>query len=206
MILMIHSERGDSTPMSAPTTQVGEGGLTPTSPLQKTPQCRALSAPEANAMLAQWHYLGPVRGIRFAVGHDEGCCVFTNCRSRVYEAKHPGVIELARMVGAPDHQWAMSSLMAQAARECRRQGFREIRTYADPWNGNTGQVYRAAGWEHVGCSQSDTVYILDGRRVARRTFYDRHGTQSRPQMAAIYGDRLRFEIAPPKPIFRKLLT
>ena len=182
-----------------------DGGSIPTPSLQKTPFCRLLSPECANKMLNQWHYLGEVRGILFAVGHDEGCCVFTNCRSRVYEKKHPGVVELSRMVGAPGHRWAMSSLMAQAVRECRRRAYYEVITYADPWNNNTGKVYLAAGWEEIGKTAPDTVYMLDGERIARRTLYDRHGTQSKQEMKKIYGDRLCFETAPPKPIFRKIL-
>jgi hypothetical protein len=68
-----------------------------------------------------------------------------------------------------------------------------------------GAVYLAAGWERSGTTGADTVYLLDGERVARRTFYDRHGTQSRTKMKEIYGDRIRFEVAPPKPIYRKVL-
>jgi hypothetical protein len=178
----------------------------PDQSLSKTPFCRLLSAEESNKMLNAWHYLGEVRGILFSVGHEEGCCVFTNCRSRVYEKKHPGVVELSRMVGMPGHKWAMSSLMAQATRECKKRGYTEIITYADPWNNNTGKVYLAAGWKAAGSTGQDMVYLLDGERIARRTLYDRHGTQSRKKMKEIYGDRLQFEIAPPKPIFIKALV
>lgn len=184
----------------------GEPGSIPTPSLQKTPFCRLLTAEEANKMLNDWHYLGEVRGILFTVGHEEGCRVFTNCRSRVYEKKHPGVVELSRMVGMPNHKWAMSSLMAQATRECKKRGYTEIITYADPWNNNTGKVYLAAGWQAAGSTGQDMVYMLDGERIARRTLYDRHGTQSRSKMKEIYGDRLQFEIAPPKPIFIKTLV
>jgi hypothetical protein len=187
---------------SAPTEG---GGSIPTSPLQKTPWCRLLTSNESNQMLEKWHYLGKVHGILFSIGHDEGCCVFTNCRSRIYEKKHPGVIELSRMVGMPNHIWAMSSLMSQAVKECKKRGYKEIITYADPWNNNTGKVYLAAGWTPSGQTNSDTVYILDGNRISRRTLYDRHGTQSKIKMKEIYGDRLLFEIAPPKPIFTKHL-
>ena len=185
--------------------QLAGSGSNPTSSLQKTLWCKLLSSKESNDMLNKWHYLGEVRGIIFSVGHDEGCCVFTNCRSRIYEEKNLGTIELARMVGMPNHKWAMSSLMAQAVRECRKRNYKQIITYADPWNNNTGAVYLAAGWEKIGTSQQDTVYLLDEKRIARRTLYDRHGTQSKSKMKEIYGDRLVFEVAPPKPIFRKLL-
>jgi hypothetical protein len=187
------------------TIQCSDGGSSPTLALSKTPACRLLTVAETNRQLSAWHYLGPVRGVRISIGHDEGCCVFTNCRSRVLELKNPGIIELARMVGCPNHKWAMTSLMAQAAREVRRRGYTKIVTYADPWAGHTGAVYRAAGYQLLGMTCSDTVYILDGRRIARRTLYDRHGTQSKTEMTRIYGDRLRFEVAPPKHIFLRTL-
>ena len=183
-------------------------GSSPTPPLQlsKTPICRSLTERESNMMLEKWHYLGKITGAIFSIGHDEGCCVFANCRSRMYEKKHPGVIELVRMVGKPNHSWAMSSLMAYSVRECKKRGYSEIITYADPWNNNTGKVYLASGWKPMGKTAQDTVYLLDGKRISRRTMYDRHGTQSKSKMKEIYGDRLIFQIAPPKPIFRKLLT
>ena len=96
--------------------------------------------------------------------------------------------------------------MAQATRECKKRGYTEIITYADPWNNNTGKVYLAAGWKAAGSTGQDMVYLLDGERIARRTLYDRHGTQARTKMKEISGARLQFELAPPKPIFIKTLV
>lgn len=183
-------------------TQSSSGGSSPTSALLKSPICRILTEQEANVLLAKWHYLGPVRGQIISVGHDEGCCVFTNCRSRIL-GKTAGIIELTRMVGAPNHKWAMTSLMAYAAKVVRKNGYTSIVTYADPWAGHTGKVYLAAGYRLIGTTSKDTVYLLDGKRVARRTLYDRHGTQSKAKMIAIYGDRLTFEVAPPKNIYKR---
>ena len=183
--------------------QSADGGSIPTPSLHN--QLEFLGLSKSLLKTPRCRILGGVTGILFAVGHVEGCCVFSNCRSRNYEKTHPGVVELGRMVGMPNHSWAMSSLMAQAVRECKKRRYAEIITYADPWNGNTGQVYLAAGWACVGSTGADTVYMLDGERISRRTMYDRHGTQSRAVMKKIYGERLQFEVAPPKNIFKKLL-
>jgi hypothetical protein len=43
------------------------------------------------------------------------------------------------------------------------------------------------------------------KNSARLTRKSRHGTQSKEKMKDIYGERLVFEIAPPKPIFKKEL-
>lgn len=168
--------------------------------VEKSPPIKRLTASEANRMLQDWHYLGRVRGIIAAFGHAEGCCVFTNLRSRLLERslsnEHP--IELARMVGAPGHRWAMTSLMAQSLREIRRLGYTFVVTYADPWNGNTGTVYLAGNWIPSEETLADTVYLIDGKRVSRRSLYDKHGTQSKTIMRSIYGNRIQFERAPPK--------
>lgn len=170
--------------------------------LLPSPPTRLLNKVEVDTMLNAWHYLGSVRGFIFAVGHDEGCCVFTNCRSRIYESNYTGrVVELGRMVGSPGHKWSMTSLMSKSIRECRRRAYTRVITYADPWNGNGGTVYLAAGWKADGFTSRDTVYLLDGKRVSRRTFYDKHGTQSMSEMMKIYGNRLTFQKAPPKPRF-----
>ena len=177
--------------------------------LTKTPTTRILAAEEANRMLYDWHYLGPVHGVMFAVGHREGCCVFTNCRSRIYEekARPLRVIELARMVGKPGHEWAMSSLMAQATREARRRGYDLVVTYSDPYAGHDGMVYRAAGWEFDGIVGKDghPLIFIDGKRVSPRTLYDRHGTQSVPWLREVYGQRLHTESKPLKSRFIKRL-
>lgn len=169
-----------------------------------SPPIRLLTSTEANSQLKRWHYLGTVKGIIFAVGHDEGCCVFTNCRSREYE-KRIGcrVVELARMVGKPKHKWAMSSLMAAAVKEAFKRGYQLIVTYADPYVGHHGKVYLAANWQPDGTSSKDTVYLLDGKRISRRYLYDLHGTQSKSRMKEIYGNRLQFEPSPPKQRFIK---
>lgn len=176
----------------------------PTSPLQKTPWVRLLTSNEANIMLKQWHYLGEVKGILFSVGHAEGCCVFTNCRSRLYEGKYPGAIELARMVGKPGHKWAMSSLMSQALREVKIRGYKFCVTYADPFAGHNGMVYLAASWRDDGVVDKDghPLFFIDGKRISPRTLYDRHGTQGIQEMKKIYGERL---VLYPKPLKRRFI-
>lgn len=178
---------------STSAVQAEDEGSTPIR-LLHTPAVRTLSPAEANGMLERWHYLGAVRGQVLALGHDEGCCVFTNLRSRLLEKRllPYRAIELARMVGMPNHRWAMTSLMAVVARIVRRRGYDIIVTYSDPMAGHTGKVYKAAGYRDDGLIEKDghpAIYI-DEKLVAPRTLYDRHGTQSIPALQTIYGTRL----------------
>jgi len=161
-------------------------------------------------MLEKWHYLGRCPAIIFAVGHEDGCCVFSTPRSRVMQEKYKPLklIELVRMVGSPGHKFAMSSLMAVAAREAKKRGYDVIVTYSDPYAGHTGQVYRAAGYEDDGPIGKDghPLIFLDGKLVAPKTFYGRHGTQSIPKLKEIYGSRLETKSKPLKNRIMKWLV
>lgn len=119
--------------------------------LKKSPPIRQLLSNEANFMLKKWHYLGNVHGVIYAWGHEEGCLVFTNSRSRLYEKnmnlKGLKIIELARMVGKPNHNWAMSSLMRLCIIQLKKLNkYDLIVTYSDPFAGHNGKVYNSANF------------------------------------------------------------
>jgi hypothetical protein len=41
-------------------------------------------------------------------------------------------------------------------------------TYADTWQGHTGHIYKAAGWEYLGLTEPERVYVKDGVMIARK--------------------------------------
>ena len=181
--------------------------------LEKSPPIKLLDKNFANQMLDNWHYLGNVKGILFAYGHEEGCLVFTNCRSRVYEEKmkEKGIkaVELARMVGKDGHKWSMSSLTAQVIKEIKQKyKYDIIVTYSDPFAGHDGMVYSASGWIFDGmiCKDGHPIFFIDGEMISPRTLYDRHGTQSVPKMKEIYGNRLELKAKPLKKRFIKIIN
>lgn len=166
-----------------------------------SPPGRSLSRDEWSKQLNQWHYLGAsCKGVVLAWGHDEGCCIYGNPRSRNIEKWFPDLMvgELIRMVGAPGHLWSMTSLMAQAHKHLN---YDVLVTYADPTAGHNGAVYRAGNWISVGLSSNESVWVLDGKRISRRWVYDQHGTQSQSRAKEIYGDRLIISPGQPKPRF-----
>lgn len=181
--------------------------------LEKSPTIKRLLPHEANKMLEAWHYLGEVKGIIHAYGHEEGCCVFTNCRSRIYEEKLKEktirVIELARMVGKDGHKWSMSSLMSQCVKEIKKLNTYDlIVTYSDPFAGHDGMTYKAAGWSLDCIIEPDghPLFFIDGNRISPRTLYDKHGTQSVPKIKEIYGCRLELKAKPLKKRFIKIIN
>lgn len=41
-------------------------------------------------------------------------------------------------------------------------------TYADTWQGHTGHIYKAAGWEYLGLTKPERTYLINGQMVARK--------------------------------------
>jgi len=183
------------------------------SALLKSPTVKLLDKKFANELLDNWHYLGKVKGILFAYGHDEGCLVFTNCRSRIYEEKfrkrNIKAIELARMVGKDNHKWSMSSLTSMVIKEIKKNyNYDLIVTYSDPFAGHNGMVYEASGWIFDKIIEPDghPLIFIDNKMVSPRTLYDKYGTQSIPKMKDIYGNRLITKKKPLKKRFIKILN
>lgn len=177
--------------------------------VRKSPPVRLLSKPEWTKMLDEWHYLGSkCAGGAIAYGHDEGCCVFAYPRSNGVTKWFPGlkVTELARMVGKPNHDWAMSSLMAASLCEMRKRGYDVVITYADPLAGHDGAVYRASNWTPLGLSSTEPVWHLDGVRVSRKNMYNIHGHCKPTVFREMFGDRFQVSKGVPKPRFLMGLT
>lgn len=80
------------------------------------------------------------------------------------------VLALSRFVldpGVPKN--GASFLLAASTRLIKRSGKWDcLVTYADEWQGHTGTMYRAAGWEYVGLTKPERVYVLNGQMIARK--------------------------------------
>lgn len=81
----------------------------------------------------------------------------------------PGeVLALSRMVvlpGAPKN--SATFLLARSSRMVGPR-WRCLLTYADTWRGHDGTIYRAAGWEYLGLTRPEPVYVIGGRMVSRK--------------------------------------
>jgi len=175
--------------------QMQDSGSIPTSPLQKSPHVDMISLEKANTLL-QHHYLGPVRTATLCCGHDEGCTVWGVLRSRAIHARLRDLgfepIELIRMVGIPNHKWATSSLLSHSLKVMFEQTTFDLAiTYSDREVGHTGATYKASNWLQIEDAQPDGfLWVLDGKRVSRKTFYAELGTSNIEAVKKVYGDRL----------------
>lgn len=80
-----------------------------------------------------------------------------------------GVLSLSRLVVLPGvPKSAPTFLLARSSRMIDRRAWPCLVTYADEWRGHDGGIYRLAGWEYLGLTQPQPVYVKDGRLVARK--------------------------------------
>lgn len=86
------------------------------------------------------------------------------------EGKWQRVLALSRFVLDPSvPKNGASFLLSRSMRLVKRSGEWDcLVTYADEWQGHTGTIYRATGWEYVGLTKPERIYTLDGRMVARK--------------------------------------
>lgn len=81
-----------------------------------------------------------------------------------------GVLALSRLVIDPSVPTnGASFLLSRSVDLIRRDPRWEcLVTYADEWRGHTGAIYRAAGWEYVGMTKPERVYVVNGVMTARK--------------------------------------
>lgn len=80
------------------------------------------------------------------------------------------VLALSRLVIAEDVPTnGASFLLSRSTKLIETDGRWDLLvTYADEWQGHTGAIYLAAGWEYVGITKAERVYVRDGVMVARK--------------------------------------
>jgi hypothetical protein len=142
---------------------------------------RAVSLAEASALVAEYHYAHGgantatyLHGL-FRNGGDRplGVAWWIPPTKSAAVATHPenwtGVLALSRMAIVPDvPKNAATFLLARSVRLIDRSRWPCLVTYADEWQGHSGGIYRAAGWQYVGLTKPERTYVKDGRMVARK--------------------------------------
>jgi hypothetical protein len=171
--------------------------------LVKCDTIQKLTIIETNEMLNSWHYLGQLKNFTVSYGNENGCCVYGVPRSRILKTNCPyKIIELVRMVGRPNHNFAMSSLMSNSIKLLKKEfpDYEVIITYSDPKAGHNGNTYRAANWIDLGQISKDghPLIYLDNKPQHPRTQYSRYGTSSIKILKEKFGNRLQIENKPLK--------
>lgn len=86
-----------------------------------------------------------------------------------YPERWQGVLCLSRLVilpGMPKN--ACSFLLARSRALIDSIKWPCLVTYADEWQGHTGQIYRADNWKYMGKTKPERTYQIDGRMTSRK--------------------------------------
>ncbi len=81
------------------------------------------------------------------------------------------VLALSRLVCVPAApRNSASFLLARSIDAISADGrFKRLLTYADEWQGHTGAIYRAAGWEFLGYTAAEATFVsADGVMMGRK--------------------------------------
>lgn len=132
--------------------QGGNGGANPTPALHFEEASRL----EVNVLLAQQHYLGPVKSSKFCFAGwmDDtlvACQVWRWPSARMLPSDGSW-LELTRWCLTPDAGKNAGSKMMGWVRRWLRKNAPEVTTlvsYSDPVHGHTGGLYKASGWTYT---------------------------------------------------------
>lgn len=78
------------------------------------------------------------------------------------------VLTLSRLVIVPESPKNAATFLLMHSVKMLDIRWKCLLTYADTWQGHTGGIYRAAGWEYLGLTKSKPVFLINGRMRATK--------------------------------------
>jgi hypothetical protein len=78
------------------------------------------------------------------------------------------VLALSRLVIIPGAPKNAATFLLMRSVKMLAPRWKCLLTYADTWQGHTGHIYSAAGWEYLGMTTPERTYQLGGRMVSRK--------------------------------------
>lgn len=132
---------------------------------------RTIPLRDVQDMVKRYHYAGGgsnTATFRHGLFYDDaliGCAWWIPPTKSAAIANWSGdwrdVLTLSRLVcipGSPRN--SASYLLARSTKEiCRDGRYKMLLTYADEWQGHTGQIYRAAGWRYMGKTRPEATFV-----------------------------------------------
>jgi hypothetical protein len=100
-----------------------------------------------------------------------------------YRLSQTGVCELTR-VALNTHESHVTQIISIALKMLKGlcPKLKLVISYADPEEGHKGVIYKAGNWVYDGYSQQTTSFIVNGRKVTNRSFYEmkKRGVTGKP--------------------------
>lgn len=138
---------------------------------------------ESREFITAHHYLGNLRGHLIVSGYIDNLLIVTavlGVVTRKESASRLGLktiecLELRRLVIRPGYNKKnFASWFLGKIKKFVSSNIKALITFADPTFGHSGTIYKAAGWEHDGHTESSYFYInSDGYVMHKKTLYER---------------------------------
>lgn len=89
--------------------------------------------------------------------------------AKFFHEDYRNVLALSRMVLTPDAPKNAASFLLSRSIKLLPERYHTLATYADSWQGHTGNVYRACNWQYRGISDGKPVWVNpSGEMVSTR--------------------------------------
>lgn len=117
-----------------------------------------------SAKIGVWENANFIGAIIYALGANPNI-------HKPYGLNQFEVAELVR-VALTNHETQVSRVLSIAQKFIKRQspGVRLLVSYADTEQGHHGGIYQASGWIYAGTTSSKFDFILDGKKLQRRSY------------------------------------
>lgn len=176
-----------------PAIQPEDGGLHPTTPLQLirfSPCSRIIAKPFIEA----YHYSRSVNGVKVAQcfqvtkqGTLVGAMLFGALATtawKAYAGREQDAVELRRLVMLDEvPKNAESKFIGWTLRWLRKNtNYKVVVSYADPYHGHSGIIYKASNFEYRGLTPDDTLYQhpVTGRLYHSRALRTKYKGEYKP--------------------------
>lgn len=88
--------------------------------------------------------------------------------ARAYWPRPNNALSLSRLVIIPGAPKNAATFLLMRSVKMLPERWECLLTYADTWQGHTGHIYRAAGWEYLGLTEAKPIFMKDGKMVATK--------------------------------------
>lgn len=78
------------------------------------------------------------------------------------------VLTLSRLVIIPDVPKNAATFLLMRSVKMLPERWECLLTYADTWQGHSGRIYHAAGWEYLGLTEAKPIFMVNGRMRATK--------------------------------------
>lgn len=177
---------------------------------------REVALRDIKDFIEQNHYTGSVNGCKvskcYAIFSNEkivGAALYGGVSTtswKRYVEKEGELLELRRLVTTDKQKNLLSKFVSWSIRRVKKEGYKMLISYADPYHEHIGYIYQATNWYYAGQTNKDTIVITpEGKQYHSRAMRTKYNGQLKPFAARLQDlyekGMLTFKTVPGKHIY-----